>query len=179
MTDRLAKVGARFKMKFKTVTGLEFYGQILDIPDTSRVTNFFSARRYLRVSPKCPVAVTDVVIVNGINYLVGFHGDGFHHEPIYRHYKLFEVDLQVAWQKTAKVKNPVTGVYETGRATQATTVYLSMQPKSQIEDSIHIPQQTYLALSNVQVERDDVLGKYVVTKVDEQLGLYVLELKEK
>lgn len=179
MTDRLAKVGSRFKMKFKTIAGLEFFGQMLDIPDTSRVTNFFSARRYMRVSPGCPLKPTDVVIANGIKYLVGFHGDGYHHEPIYRHYKMFEVDQEVAWYKKTFTENPVTGVKELTRTPQATTVYLSMQPKSQIEDTIKIPQQTYLALSNVEVARDEVLGKYIVTKVDEQLGLFVLELKEK
>lgn len=179
MSDRLRKVGSRFKMKFKTVTGKEFYGQLLDIPDTSRVTNFFSARRYLRVSPDTSVVPTDVVIINNIKYLIGFHGDGFHHEPIYRHYKIFQVDLEVAWQRQVSYENPVTGVPETEMVTQAGVVYLSVQPKSQMEDNINIPLQTYLALCNVPVVRGDILGQYVVTKVDVQLGLYVVEMKEK
>lgn len=178
MSDRLLNVGARFKMKLKLVDGREFLGQFLDIPDTSRVTNFFSARRYLRVTPTCFVQPTDVVVAHGIKYLVGFHGDGFHHEPIYRHFKLFQVDKELVLSTKSYVENPVTGVKELVR-TPGQTAYLSVQPKSQMEDNIHIPLQTYLALCNLPVERDDILGDYVVTKVDFQLGLYVVEMKEK
>ena len=113
MKNRLLETGEKFKMKFKKVGGGEFFGQILDIPDTSRVSNFLSARRYLRTRPNTSVVPADVMIANGKKYIVAEHGDGFFKEVIYKHFKLFEVDHEFTWARKAQVENPVT---EIGRA---------------------------------------------------------------
>lgn len=177
--SRLLNVGSKFRMKMKLVTGFEFFGQMLDIPDTSRVSNFLSARRYLRVGPQCKVKPSDVAVINNVKYIVGEHGDGFNLEPIYKHFKLFEVDVETTWLKTVQVTDTITGVKTTTRQAQANTiVYLSMQPKNLVTDSINIAEQTYTAVCNLPIKRDDIVNNLIVSKVDNVLGVYLLELKE-
>lgn len=176
---RLLKTGEKFKMRFKRIAGTDFYGQLLDIPDTSRVSNFLSTRRYLRVQPNSNVKPCDVMIANKVKFIVAEHGDGFFKEPIYRHFKLFQVDREYAWKQKTFVEDSVTGIKKTVMNPQSTTVYLSFQPKNDMEDSINIPQQTYVAISNLYVDRGEQIDDYIVTKVDEVLGVFLLELKEK
>lgn len=178
MFNRLRNVGLKFRMKMKLVTGFEFYGQMLEIPDTSRVSNFLSARRYLRVSPATKLKPTDVAIINKSKYIIAEHGDGFYLEPVYKHFKLFEVDVEAQWSKVTKTKHPVTGVEGTTRTVQAGVIYLSMQPKNLISDSLNVPEQTYTAIANREVARNDVVNGLIVSKVDHVLGVWLLELKE-
>lgn len=179
MVNKLLKVGERFRTKYKLVNGAEFYGHVLDIPDTSRVSNFLTARRYLRTNPFITnVFPSCVVNINGEIYIVGDHGTGFYFSPIYKHFKLFEVDKVVDWYKVTKTADPVTSVNKTNRVLQSEKVYLSTQPKGVIEDSLHIPQQTFLAISNKEVSRNDIVDGKIVTKVDYVLGCWLLELKE-
>lgn len=178
MGNRLSTTGNKFKMKFRKVNGTEFYGQFLEIPDTSRVSNFLSPRRYLRTGPLTNVKPCDVIIANKVKYIVGEHGDGFYKEVIYKHFKLFQVDSEFTWTRKTSVTDPITGIVKTGLDPQPTTVYISMQPKSDIEDSVNIPQQTYTAISNLAVSRGETIDRFLVTKVDKVLGVYLLEMKE-
>lgn len=177
--NRLSNTGDKFKMKLNKVGGGQFYGQFLDIPDTSRVSNFLSTRRYLRTKPNTTVKPCDVIIANNVKFVVAEHGDGFFKEVIYKHFKLFEVSHEYTWKAKTVTKNPLTGLQETTLSTEPSTAYISMQPKSDIEDSINIPQQTYTAISNIEVTRGEIIDKYVVVKIDKVLGVYLLELKEK
>lgn len=180
--NRLSNTGEKFKMKLKKVGGGEFYGQLLENPDTSRVSNFLTPRRYLRTGIKTSVKPCDVIIANRVKFIVAEHGDGFYKEPIYKHFKLFQVDLEFTYYKKSYTENSVTGIQELNRNVQPEVVYISMQPKSDIEDSINIAQQTYTAISNKEIKRDETLvssGKsYTVIKTDAVLGVYLLELKE-
>lgn len=177
---RLKNVGLRFREKYKIVGGQHFYGQILDLPDTSRVSNFFSARRYLRVMINSPVEAGDVIIVDNQKYIVAEHGTGFFCSPIYKHFKLFAVDLEKILYTKSESINPITGVSEKSIATNSGIIYISVQPKSSINDSsisIQIPQHTIII--NMEVSVDDVIGdNWLVTRVDHQLGIYVAEVKE-
>lgn len=176
--NRLSRTGEKFKMKFNKVGGGQLFGQLLENPDTSRVSNFLSPRRYLRTAIKASVKPCDVIIANGVKFIVAEHGDGFYKEPIYKHFKLFQVDHEFSWKTKTFVENSVTGIKEEVLSTEPTTVYISMQPKSDIEDSVNIPQQTYTAISNLEVTRGETIDKYVVIKVDLVLGVYLLEMKE-
>jgi hypothetical protein len=120
----------------------------------------------------------DVVTANGIKYITAEHGDGFYLEPIYKHFKLFEVDSIVNWYPAKVNVNPVTGLENVYRDELEEEVYLSTQPKSSIEDSIHIPHKTLVAVCNAAVKVDDRVGDYVVTKSDAVLGVTLLEMKK-
>lgn len=165
-------------MTFLKDDGSPFYGHVLDIPDTSRVTNFLSARRYLRVMPESPIQPTDVVVVDGLRYLVGNHGTGFYFEPIYKYFFLFQADKHVPWKQQRQTDDTITGQKRTDFI-DGGLVWLSWQPKNAIVDQINIPQQTYSALCDKEPLRGDFINDMVVTKVDTVLGLFLIELKEK
>lgn len=57
------------------------------------------------------------------------------------------------------------------------TVYLSTQPKPQIEDQIKIPVDQIMAVCNRNISLSDKIGDYKVTKVDSELGVPVITMK--
>jgi hypothetical protein len=176
---RLKNIGKRFRGKYQLVTGQHFYGQILDIPDTSRVSNFFSARRYLRVHKNSTIQAGNVAIIDGSKYIVADHGIGFFKLPIYKHFKLFHVDEERDIIRRGESIDAVTGVKEKDSGTTIGTAYISVQPKSSISDSINIQTPQHTVISDVELIVDDKLGDdWVVTDVDKQLGIYVAEVKE-
>jgi hypothetical protein len=178
MQNPLSNTGNYFQARYKKADGSEFFGQMLDIPDTSRVSNFLSPRRYLRTKVTSPIKPTDVVIIDGVTFIVAEHGTGFYKTPIYKHFKLFEVDNLAVWQKNELEEDAITGIQKIIRVTQPGAVYLSVQPKSIQEDTLKIPLGTYLAVCNQLVSRDDILDNKAVIKVDKVLGVYIVELKE-
>lgn len=177
---RLKDVGGRFRSKLQIVDGQKFYGQILDLPDTSRVSNFLSARRYLKVFPTSPVSAGDVIIKNNEKFLVASHGVGYFRNPLYIHYKLFKVDEERNWlSRGADTTDSVTGVKKKGTTVDNGSVHLSVQPRSDISDQLNIQSPRHLVITNVAVKVDDKLGDdWVVTKVDPVLDLYLVEVKE-
>lgn len=176
----LKNVGLSFRGKYKIDGGQHFYGQILQPPDTSRVSNFLSARRYLRVHNGSAVAAGMVVIVDNKKYLLGDHASGFFRDKIYTHYKMFQVDQERTWfSKSGITTNAVTGVKEASDPTDNGVVALSVQPKSMIEDGFQIQTPQHTVLVGQPVMPNDKLGDdWVVTRVDPQLGIYVVEVKE-
>lgn len=178
MVNLLKQVGKKFRSVFKKIDGSSFYGQMLEIPDTSRVSNFLSARRYLRVTPESPIQPRDVIVVAGVTYIVATHGTGFYVDPIYRHMKLFEVDEVLPWYSTYVSQDPVTGIDIQVISDSPTTVYLSTQPRRDMMDEMQIPIEQQTAVCNAAVNVGDKIGAYKVTKVDKELGVYVIELKK-
>ena len=176
--SKLAQVGKKFRSKFRLIDGREFYGQILDIPDTSRVSNFLSARRYLRTSPNTIVQPGQVAIINSVKYIIAAHGEGFYVDPLYKHFKLFQVDLELSWTSNSEMEDPVTGQKKIVRDEIEGTVYLSTQPKSSQTDMLHIPSPQHLAVCDKAPQLNDLVGDMLVTKSDPALGVTVLELKD-
>lgn len=177
--SRLKSIGQRFRTTFVTVEGKRLRGQLLENPDTSRVSNFLSPRRFLRTSVPNPVTAGEIVIANGVYFIVSFHGDGFHlDDAIYSHFKLFEVDKISKWYSHGTYLDPVTG-QEIGREDLIPqTVYLSTNPDSYERDSVKIPNKRIEAVCNSEVKVEDRIDNFIVTKVDKVLGVYLVELKE-
>lgn len=175
----LKRTGLKFRGKLKIEGGQTFLGQILDPPDTSRVSNFLTARRYLRTSIKTPVKANDVIIADSTSkFIVAEHADGFFKSPIYKHFKLFSVDEQIEWFTSTRVLHPVTGQPEDTFISQG-LISVSIQPRSDLEDftNIQVPQHELVLTGRVSL--GDKLGEqWVVTKVDYQLGITVARVKE-
>ena len=177
---RLRNVGKSFRGKHKIDGGPHFYGQILDPPDTSRVSNFLSARRYLRVHNNSPVRAGMIVNVDKKDYLVATHATGFFRNPIYTHFKLFQIDATLEWiSKSDRIKNPITGVWEVASDVSKGDIKVSVQPKSTMEDELRIQTPQHVVLSAEELVVGDKLGPdWVVTKVDPQLDVWVIDVKE-
>ncbi len=176
--SQLARVQRYFQSRFKHLDGREFFGQILDIPDTARVTNFLTARRYLRTSPKSGVSPRDVVVIGGVKYIVGEHGDGFYIDKIYRHFKLFKVDFIAELSSAQRVVDPVSGILELTHGASDGDIYMSVQPTNSVTDRVEIPTSQRVVVSNYPLAIDDRVGNFIVVKTDPQLGLTVATLKE-
>lgn len=175
---RLSHSHDRFKTVFKRLDGLKFYGQVLEIPDTARVSNFLTPRRYLRTSIKSVIAPRDVVIIGDKKYIVAEHGDGFFTEEIYKHFKLFEVDKEATWMVNTTVTNAVTGVKTVSRAPSLEKAYLSTQPKSDLQGELKIPLQSFVCISDKILVKDQLVDGKVVTRVDTVLGVTLVEIRE-
>lgn len=177
---RLKNVGRRFRSKLKIVGGQKILGQILDIPDTSRVSNFLSARRYLRVGPRSPVKASDVIQTPSGKYIASEHGDGYFIDHIYTHFKLFKVDMTTTVKRSTVSEDPITGIEKRNPAADVGTAYISIQPKSDTSDSINIQVPQHVIISNVELRVDDTLneGAWVVTEVDNVLGIWLAEVKD-
>lgn len=179
MTNRLSRIGEFFKSRFSMVDGPDFYGQILDLPDTSRVSNFLSVRRYLRTSVNTNVQARNVIIAGSVKYIVACHGDGYYKESIYKHFKLFEVDEIWDWYPVKEHVDPVTKVRNQTRDDYEGLVHLSTQPMRFSDDpAINIPLETKIAVVDKAVNVDDKIGNYIVTKTDVVLGVNLIELKK-
>ena len=176
----LKKVGNRFRSTFRILNGPKFYGQILDIPDTSRVSNFLSARRYLRTKINSIVKVADVIITPMNKYIVADHGEGFYVDPIYKHHKLFQVDRELNWTRLVRSKNPNTGLITVTDTVELGTAFLSVQPTTSEKDQILIDAPKSIIITQADLHLEDRLGNdlYVVTKVDKVLGVTLAELRE-
>lgn len=176
----LANVGSKFKGEFTTIGGKKFKGQILDIPDTSRVSNFLSPRRYLRVTSTCLVVAGDVVNTPEGKFIVAEHGSGFYQgKEIYTHHKLFAVDRVEELTSETVTRDPVTGLDKRASDTDGGTIYVSVQPKNDIEDKFKIQTPQHVLLVNKEVQVGDEIGDaWKVTKVDPVLGVYTCLVKE-
>ncbi len=178
MTTRLDRTHMHFRSRLRKIDGQEFFGQILNPPDTSRVSNFLSARRYLRVSPKSGIAPRDVVLVAGKPFIVAEHASGFYVTEIYRHFKLFEADWVAEVFPARRVMNPVSGVLELTRIGSDGEIYMSTQPALPINDQINIPVNQVIVATNYDLKIDDMVGpSHLVTKVDTLLGVTVATLR--
>lgn len=174
----LSQIGKRFQGYYKTTTSKRVSGQFLSIPDTSRVSNFLSPRRYFRTSPETNLRIGDVLIANGTQFIVAEHGDGFYKTLIYKHFKMFEVDSVVELYKKTKTVDTITGLKDIEASKPSGKIYLSIQPGRYIEDSTKFSLETHTAVCNrSDITVDDMVGDFVVTKVDHMLGIAVLELK--
>lgn len=168
----------KYQSKFTRLDGLAFYGQILDIPDTSRVSNFLSARRFLRVSTGSIIRAADVIYALGTRYILGNHGTGILVTPLYKHFKMFQVDLELPWSRNTDVVDAVTGITKSGARSALGTAFISLDTKNDIEDSLQIQTERKVFITDKDVKVEDYLGTYIVTKVDKLLGISICEVKE-
>lgn len=166
-----SSVGARFRDVYKLLDGRRFYGQILDIPDTTRVSNFHSARRLLRTSLESPLTPGTIFISpNGERFLAAEHGISYG----YHHFKLFQMDLTLQWKRDNKVTDAVTGL------TKGSVVKTSLgqiegtyEDKSSVEDQLLVPKARNTLITNAALQLGDYADDRVVFEVINQLGVTI------
>lgn len=175
----LLGVGRIFQSKYKTLTGKVVSGQFLSIPDTSRVTNFLSARRYFRTQPDTKLQPGDILLSEGDKFIVAEHGTGYYKQPIYKHFKMFQVDEIKPWSRKVTTTNAITGLKDKTSDQALGDVYISIQPDRYIEDGTKLALDSHIAVCNkADVQVNDIIGGYLVYKVDIMLGVSVLSLRQ-
>lgn len=171
---RMSRIGRRFMRDYSTIDGTLFKGQILDIPDTTRVTNFHSARRLMRVNDPVCLSPGDLFDSDGVRYLVAKHGRGVD----YTHYKLFEMTERDLWERRHEVEDPVTGLKNVDAYKKMATIMYASEAKTNFEDRMKIPADRDIIITNAPLERNDRVGGRVVYSVDNSLGVTVAEVRE-
>lgn len=166
----------------KTVEGSSFYGQFTDIPDTTRVSNFNSARRLFRVKPKSLLKKGDNFYDPlGQVFLVAEHGDQFlKGRHLYTHFKLFEMPETAAiGKKGVKTQHPVSKLEIEGPVTWEQGIYLAFELRSTGSDTIGVPINRQQVITGYPLEEGDLIHLFgsniqgTVKRVDKQLGVYI------
>lgn len=182
----LHKVVAKNLYKMKTVEGSTFEGQFTDIPVTTRVSNFNSARRLLRVLPNSILKIGgNFYDPNGQVFLVAEHGDQFlKGRHLYTHYKLFEMHHTAAiGTKGSKSVHPVTGLKIESPAVWTQGIYLAFEMRSTGTDAIGIGIKKQQIITGHPIKEGDLIHIFgydkqaVVERVDEQLGVFIGQIE--
>lgn len=172
--------------KMKTTEGSSFYGQFTDIPNTTRVSNFNSARRLLRVPPKSILRAGKTFRdPNGQVFLLAEHGDQFlQGEPLYTHYKLFEMtNTATVGNKGAKTQHPVSKLEIEGDPVWTDPIWLAFEIRSSGSDQmgVNIKRQQVITGHSLQegdlIQITDYDRQAVVKQVDKQLGVYIGQIE--
>ena len=174
----LTDVAANKRTRFTVLGGPSFFGFMREIPDTTRVSNLDHNRRVLQVSPKSIVKSTDIIKTNqGVMFLVADHGDGYSAGIFYRQFKLFEINRTYNWKRKVTVVDSVTGLVMDSSYTDMGNIYCAEQPERQLTDTLNIPEPTVSLLVGKAVQIDDKINNQTVTRVTQELGVYVVETK--
>lgn len=162
-------------------TGRRFRGQLTDIPDTTRVSNFNSARRLLRVGPASTIAPGDVFTTpGGTVYLIAEHGTQYQKNRIlYKHFKLFEMTDQVTVSREGvETRDPITGKRVAGTDVTINDVWVAYEPRPQYEDTLRVPIDRRQVITGQVVAQGDRINNWVVEDVIQQLGVYIVTINE-
>lgn len=161
-----------------TTNGKVARGQILDIPDTTRVSNMNNVRRLFRVAPKTPLDVRDIIILpDQTKFILGEHGKAWNHGLLYRHFMAFEITGQFQWRSESVMIDPVTGL-EVPAASTPVNIWASQQTLRDATDSkIGVAVDVDSLITDVLVQPGDHIDNRVVTDVSTQLGLTVVRLE--
>lgn len=167
------------RQKLHIINGISFLGWFLAIPDTTRVTNMLHPRRLLQVKPECPVHVGDVISnSSGTMYICADHGEGWREVPIYRQFKLYQVDQIYPWKRATITTDTLTGLKKsTGSFTSLGSAYCSIEPASPERDAFKIPEAQAEIVTSSAIQLGDILGPWEVVRVDQQLGVYSATVK--
>jgi len=174
----LRKTVSRHMVRVTTTTGKVGMGQILDIPDTTRVTNMNPIRRLFRVAHNSPIEIRDIIILpDGSKFIVAKHGTGWGSNVLYKHYMIFEINEQMTWKRTTLDVDPVSGLDIPGASTES-LIWVITRPLLDVTDSrIGVAVDVDHIITDAAIKPGDRVNNRAVTDVTEELGLIVAKIE--
>lgn len=169
-----------------TTRGSAFYGQFTDIPLTTRVSNFNSARRLLRTLPESALSIGDTFVdPEGTVFLVARHGDQFiNGKHLYTHHKLFEMTDKVKIGRAeAPVRDPVSKQLLDVDPVWDTNVWIAFEVRSSAKDVVGVSFNRQELITGYYLKEGDLINfgasnpEAVVERVDKQLGVYIGQIQ--
>lgn len=178
----LSAVNRRFTTRFEIVEGGSgYFNAVINEPGQGEVPayQFNLPRRLLRVEDGIPVN-TGMVIRDpeGTVYMLGKHGSSESRgKTLFRSFRMFEANAQYTWEKRSKEVDPITKLQkDTGLVVHA-MIWGCYEPSPEVFDrAVRTNFETGRFITNRLVDRDDVIDGRKVTRVDEQLGIYICTL---
>lgn len=170
----LENAGRRFESRIQIENGQAFYGQFLEIPDTTRVSNFNSARRLLRTSRNSTVQIGQIIVdAYGIFWMVGEHGQS---ENRHHYFKLFQADLQLSWERETTEESLLTGLKGGIARVLVGQIRGTYERRTDETGSAFPDEPANLFITNADLKRNDLVDNRKVIRIDHQLGLTIAEL---
>lgn len=172
-------LGAAYNLftELQIINSSKFKGQVLDIADTTRVTNFHTARRLLRVLPNSIVQVNDVVKTPGGQiFLCASHGDGYMGNVVFTQFKLFELTQMGVWSRPTTLIDPVTGLDTDATPIPMGIIHYELEPAGTLSDMLNVTTEQYSVITNADLKIGDRLDRFIVTDVSKQIGVTVAKV---
>lgn len=178
----LSATNRRFKTRFEVLEGGSgFFHGVINEPGQGEVPSyqFNLPRRLLRVDAKLPVS--DGMVIQdqeGTTFMVGKHGSSESRGGVlFRSFRLFEATKQFTWQKREKAIDPITMLPRDVGMVDQTPLWGCYEPSPEMFDrAVRSSFEGGRFITNRLIERDDIVDGRKVTRVDEQLGVYICTL---
>lgn len=172
---------SRFETEFRHDDGRRFLG-VIDVPTNREPpgNQFTSPRRLLKARPEALVQIGDVIITPaGVRFLVAANGDGLDGDtPIYRSYRLFQMDRQVDWSRISLIIDPVTRQERESGSISLGTLWCCFEPLREDNDRVfRVREDRQRMITGADLKLNDQVGPYVVKRVDHLLGVTVAEVQ--
>lgn len=140
---------------------------------------FNNPRRILRVRDGVPVK-TGMVIQSqdGAIFMVAEHGASSKQGDIlFRSFRLFEADRRFSWQTRQSTIDPVTRLPRDIGLSDPVMIYGAYEPAPERFDrQVRASFETARFITNRKVGLNDMVDDKKVSRVDEQLGIYLVTL---
>lgn len=182
MTISLSNAGQRFESTFKTEQGFPFPAALMPISEGSVPSYDFSVPRHiLRVRRHCPVVTGAVVLSpDKKRYLLADHDVAVSdNEVLYRTHRVFNLNKQTLWQREQTILDPLTQMEKgTGRVTlQSIWIMDEYVQREEIDLAFRVKETTRKVITGANIRLGDILMDMSVTRIDEVLGVKLIELR--
>ena len=171
-----AGVGERFMKDMITLEGTGIRGTIMPASDREGSPFEFSAPRVvLRTRVESEVQPGTVFRApGGPLYLVGDH---FAADNDYRSWLIFLLERQYKWERPVTVNDPLTGLPTTDGKEELQLIWASVEHDRRMfsDPGLRLKTERVTLITNMPVRPGDLLDGNLVTRVTQDLGLYIVE----
>ena len=173
-----AGVGDRFLTEMRTIEGSAFRGTIMPASDQQGSPfEFSSTRVILRTRGEVTIDSGSVFTTRpgGPMYIVGQH---YAAEADYRSWKLFLVEKILPWARSVSIKDDLTGLDKNaGPPIDLGVIYAAVEHDRRLftDPGLKLKMEKVTLVTNAPVQPKDLIDGELITRVTEDLGLYILE----
>lgn len=171
-----AGVGERFVKDMMTLEGTGIRGVIMPASDREGSPFEFSAPRVV-LRTRVDSEVTPGVIFRspgGPLYMVGDH---FAAEADYKSWLIFLIENQFKWERPTEAADTLTGLPKNSGKTDLGMIYASVEYDRRMftDPGLRLKTERVTLITNVAVKPGDLLDGNLVTRVTQDLGLFIVE----
>lgn len=172
-----AGVGDRFLTTMATEDGPYIRGTIMPASDQEGSPFEFSAPRLvLRTRADSEARAGQIVISRpgGPRYIIGDH---YAVEADYRSWRLFLAERQYRWQRPTKAKDDLSGLPKNTGKSDAVMIWACIEHDRRMftDPGLKVKTERVTVITPTAVQIGDFLDDQLVTRVTQDLGLYIAE----
>lgn len=176
----IRKVGRRFYQTYTKENGGKFKGLLGRPSLTARYTDYTITGMVLFTAPDTNLNTGDVFFSKFNRAMICL--DNADEESLGRTQRCFTVkptNAHLSWKRPIKTVNKITGLEESKGFEDLGMLYCSLEEQGINTSTLNIPFPKYKIITNKPLRLNDVIDdKYVVTKVDNFLGVIIADVKQ-